>query len=60
MFKRHLDNHDKTEMRQLIDGYREGEVPRVVLLTMLKHYLRKFPSNYVGKQYYINHCYSDA
>ncbi len=59
-FKRHLDNHDKSEMRQLIDSYREGQVPRIVLLTMLKHYLRKFPSNYVGKQYYINQCYSDA
>ena len=59
-FKRHLDTQDKSEMNQLIESYREGEVPRIVLLTMLKHYLRKFPSNYVGKQYYINQCYSEA
>lgn len=58
-FKRHLDNHDKSEMRQLIDSYREGNVPRIVLLTMLKHYLRKFPSNYLDQQYYLKRCYSD-
>ncbi|MEJ2179337.1 MAG: DUF523 and DUF1722 domain-containing protein [Gammaproteobacteria bacterium] len=57
-FKRYLDVHDKSEMRQLIEGYRAGEVSREVPLTMLKHYLRKFPSSYVNRQYYLGHCYS--
>lgn len=58
-FKRHLDSQDKHELQKLVQEYRSGEVPRVVLLTMLKHYLRKFPSNYVNRQHYLNHCYSD-
>lgn len=58
-FKKHLDSQDKTEMRNLLEEYRSGAVPRVVLITMLKHYLRKFPSQYVRKQHYLNHCYSD-
>lgn len=58
-FKKHLDSHDKSELRKLLEEYRSGAVPRIVLLTMLKHYLRKFPSQYVRQQYYLNHCYSD-
>ena len=58
-FKRDLDNQDKSELSHLLDGYRAGEVPRVVLITMLKHYLRKFPSSYVHQQYYLSHCYAD-
>lgn len=57
-FKRDLDVHDKSELRQLIEDYRAGEVSREVPLTMLKHYLRKFPSSYVNQQYYLSHCYS--
>ncbi|WP_455201447.1 YbgA family protein [Kaarinaea lacus] len=57
-FKRDLDIHDKSEMRELIEGYRAGKVSREVPLTMLKHYLRKFPSSYVNQQYYLSHCYS--
>ncbi|WP_455223034.1 YbgA family protein [Kaarinaea lacus] len=59
-FKRDLDQHDKTEMQHIIAGYRQGEVPRIVPLTMLKHYLRKFPSSYLHDQHYLNHCYSDV
>ena len=58
-FKKHLDSQDKSEMRKLLESYRAGELPRVVLITMLKHYLRKFPSQYVGQQYYLKHCYSE-
>ena len=59
-FKNDLDKHDKTEMRQLIEKYRLGEIPRVVILTMLKHYSRKFPRTYVRQQYYLHHSYSDS
>jgi len=58
-FKNFLDKQDKTEMGRLLDEYRNGELPRVVVVTMLKHYLRKFPSNYVQQQSYLNFCYSD-
>ena len=58
-FKRDLDKQDKAEMQHIITGYRDGAVPRIVPVTMLKHYLRKFPSGYLNKQHYLNHCYSD-
>jgi len=58
-FKNYLDKHDKTEMSKLLEDYRNGQLPRVVVVTMLKHYLRKFPSNYVQQQSYLNFCYSD-
>jgi len=49
-----LDRHDKQEMRQLIERYREGDVPLEALLTLLRHYFRKFPRRYVLQQYYLN------
>ena len=58
-FKRDLDSQDKIEMRRLLEKYREGGVPRIVPITLLKHYLRKFPSHYLSQQHYFNHCYSD-
>lgn len=58
-FKRHLDAQDKTEIGKLLEDYRAGQLPRIVLVTMLKHYLRKFPSSYVQQQSYLNFCYSD-
>lgn len=57
-FKKNLDSHDKHEFNQLIENYREGIMPREALLTILKHYLRKFPNNYLGEQYYLSHHYS--
>jgi uncharacterized protein YbgA (DUF1722 family)/uncharacterized protein YbbK (DUF523 family) len=59
-FKRDLDKHDKAEMQHIIAGYRQGQVPRIVPVTMLKHYLRKFPSSYLHEQHYLNHCFSDV
>ena len=57
--KRHLDAHDKREMQEIIAGYREGKIPRMVPVTLLKHYLRKFPAGYLTNQYYLQQCYSD-
>ena len=53
-FKNHLDSSDKSEFRNLIDDYRSGDMPRETLLMMLKHYLRKFPNDYLHRQHYLN------
>ena len=58
-FKRDLDKHDKSELRELIRNYHAGQIPRVVPLTMLKHHLRKLPGSYLHQQYYWHHCYAD-
>jgi uncharacterized protein YbgA (DUF1722 family) len=57
--KSHLDNQDKREMQTIIAEYHQGKVPRVVPITLLKHYLRKFPTNYLINQYYLQYCYTD-
>ena len=59
-FKKNLDTHDKSEISQLLAQYRQGQLPRIVLITMLRHYLRKFPSKYIHNQSYLNFCYSDV
>lgn len=59
-FKKHLDPHDKSEYRKLIEGYRSGDLPRVVLVTMLKHYLRKFPNSYLHSQHYLSYDFRAA
>ena len=57
-FKKSLDRHDKREFCQLIENYREGIMPREAVITLLKHYLRKFPNSYLNQQYYLSHHYS--
>ena len=51
--KRHLTSSDKLELGALIDAYRIGQVPLVVPMTLIKHYLRRFPDAYVSLQYYL-------
>lgn len=52
-FKRHLDTTDKREWQELVAGYRRGRLPRVVPVTMLRHYLRRFPDPYLATQHYL-------
>jgi uncharacterized protein YbgA (DUF1722 family)/uncharacterized protein YbbK (DUF523 family) len=52
-FKRHLTGSDKLELNALIDAYRLGQIPLVVPITLIRHYLRRFPNAYVGLQYYL-------
>lgn len=51
--KRALDGDDRRELRQLIDQYRDGVVPLVVPLTLLKHHLRQHPDDYLARQVYL-------
>ena len=53
-FKHHLDSYDKSEFRKLIEDYRKGDMPREALLTILKHYLRKYPNDYLQRQHYLH------
>ena len=52
-FKRHLTGGDKVELGTVIDAYRIGQVPLVVPVTLIRHYLRRFPNAYVSLQYYL-------
>jgi len=52
-FKKHLDAEDKSELQDVITNYRRGQVPLVVPITLLRHYLRRFPDPYLASQYYL-------
>jgi len=52
-FKNQLSAEDKQEMLDLLDGYRLGQQPLIVPITMLKHHLRRFPHPYIEQQYYM-------
>ncbi len=51
--KRALGPEDRQEMSRLIDQYRDGVVPLVVPLTLLKHHFRLHPDAYVARQVYL-------
>lgn len=53
-FKKVLAAEDKQEMLELIERYRQGKLPLIVPVTMLTHYVRKFPEPYLGEQIYLH------
>jgi uncharacterized protein YbgA (DUF1722 family) len=52
-FKRNIDSGDKAEHTQTIGAYRRGEVPLVVPIRLLWHYLRRHPNSYLERQHYL-------
>ena len=53
--KNHLFSEDKQELLSLIEDYRQGLVPLIVLLTLLKHHLSRYPApEWVDQQVYLN------
>jgi uncharacterized protein YbgA (DUF1722 family) len=53
-FKQHLSPDDKAELQGVIADYRQGLVPLVVPITLVKHYVRKFEVSYLSDQVYLN------
>lgn len=53
-FKKQLVPDEKQEVLETIDSFRDGDVPLVVPLTLLKHFVRKYEEPYLGIQTYIN------
>jgi uncharacterized protein YbgA (DUF1722 family)/uncharacterized protein YbbK (DUF523 family) len=51
--KKTINAEDKQEMQHLIGQYRQGIVPLVVPLTLLKHHFRQHPDPYIDQQVYL-------
>lgn len=51
--KTRLDSQDRQELQRLIHQYRQGMVPLVVPLTLLKHHLGRHPNAYLARQAYL-------
>ncbi len=51
--KRVLDSDDKKELVEIIESYRQGNVPLIVPLTLLRHHFRKQPDPFIDGSYYM-------
>lgn len=52
-FKKHLSVDEKRELLEVIGSYSAEQVPLVVPLTLLRHYVRKYEQPYLEKQTYL-------
>lgn len=53
-FKRELSPDEKQEVLEMIEAYRLGNVPLIVPMTLLNHYIRKYNQPYLRDQYYLH------
>jgi uncharacterized protein YbgA (DUF1722 family)/uncharacterized protein YbbK (DUF523 family) len=53
-FKSQLSAEEKQELREVIGQYREGWIPLVVPVTLIRHYVRKYEQPYLMTQSYLN------
>ncbi len=52
--KKSLDTETKQELLDNIEEYRQGTVPLVAPLVLLKHYLKRYGGDYICDQTYLN------
>jgi uncharacterized protein YbgA (DUF1722 family)/uncharacterized protein YbbK (DUF523 family) len=53
-FKTQLGKGDKEELLDVIEEYRCERLPLIVPITLIKHWLRIYPNEYIASQYYLN------
>lgn len=53
-FKKQLSRDEKEELLEVIENYRLGMLPLIVPLTLLNHYQRLYPHNYLERQVYLD------
>jgi uncharacterized protein YbgA (DUF1722 family)/uncharacterized protein YbbK (DUF523 family) len=51
--KGRMSADEKSELLDLIDTHRNGLVPIVVPVTLLNHFLRRYPHEYIDRQYFL-------
>ncbi len=51
--KHDIGQDDKQELQRLISQYRQGIIPLVVPMTLLKHHFRRHPDRYIATQAYL-------
>ena len=52
--KKYLDKDDKQELTSIITDYRQGLLPLIVPVTILRHHFRRHPNDYITQSYYMN------
>lgn len=52
--KKQLSADEKREMMELLCSFRQGHLPLIVPVTLLKHYVRKYAVSYLAQQTYLD------
>jgi len=52
--KNYLDADDKAELNEIITNYRNGLLPLIVPITILRHHFKKHPNDYITNSYYMS------
>jgi uncharacterized protein YbgA (DUF1722 family)/uncharacterized protein YbbK (DUF523 family) len=53
-FKEQLSFDEKQELLEVIDHYRKEDIPLIVPMTLINHYVRKYDQPYLKEQVYLN------
>lgn len=53
-FKKDLSPDEKRELLEVIDSYRREQIPLIVPVTLIAHYVRKYDQPYLRDQWYLN------
>ena len=53
-FKKNLSPDEKQELLEIIGRFQEEQVPLIVPITLLNHYVRKYDQPYLKGQHYLN------
>jgi uncharacterized protein YbgA (DUF1722 family) len=53
-FKKQLSFDARQELLKAINHYREGDVPLIVPVTLINHYIRLYDKSYLQQQYYLH------
>jgi uncharacterized protein YbgA (DUF1722 family) len=53
-FKKQLSPDEKKELLELIKNYGTSNVPLIVPITLISHYVRKYKEPYLQEQIYLN------
>jgi uncharacterized protein YbgA (DUF1722 family) len=53
-FKQLLSADEKQELQNVIENYHQGLVPLIIPITLLRHYVRKYDTEYLKEQIYLN------
>lgn len=53
-FKKELSGEEKQEMLELLSRFRKGQIPLIVPITLMNHYVRKYRQAYLRRQVYLS------
>jgi uncharacterized protein YbgA (DUF1722 family)/uncharacterized protein YbbK (DUF523 family) len=53
-FKKELSSDEKKEFLEIFDQYHSGQIPLIVPITLVNHYVRKYDKAYLKQQTYLN------